>query len=152
MIDNIFDTKNRPRIDFSLIIGVLGGLVFFLGLSLLVPMLVALIYDETSWKAFLITATCSSFIGGSLYYIFKPSDELRIREAIIIVATTWLVGSLIGALPFILSGALESYTDAVFETMSGFSTTGATILGGTTHSGILNPDIEALDKCFNIRV
>jgi len=68
------------------------------------------------------------------------------REAFLIVTLAWFVGSLIGAFPFILSGTLESYTDAVFETMSGLSTTGATILGGLTNEGIQNPNIEDIDK------
>jgi trk system potassium uptake protein TrkH len=52
--------------------------------------------------------------------------------------------SLVGALPFVISGVLPSYTDAVFETMSGLTTTGATIFGGATSSGFANPAIESL--------
>jgi trk system potassium uptake protein TrkH len=68
------------------------------------------------------------------------------REAFLVVSLTWFVGSLIGAFPFLLSGTLETYTDSVFETMSGFTTTGATILNGVTSDGIQNPMIEDLDK------
>ena len=80
--------------------------------------------------------------------MFKPKEELRIREGFLVVSLTWLVLSLVGALPFTISGILPNYTDAVFETMSGLSTTGSTILGGTTTTGIINPSIEDLPKSF----
>lgn len=146
MIEQLQKSKNSPRIDFKLVSGILGGLLFFLGISLLLPFIIALIYNEASWSAFLMTATGSMIVGGLFYWAFYPEKELRMREAFLIVTLTWLLGSLIGALPFTLSGTLASYTDAVFETMSGFSTTGATILGGVTSDGIQNPAIEEIDK------
>ncbi len=146
MIDRFEQNKTRPRIDFQLVSGIMGGLIFFLGVSLLLPLLIALIYNEPSWSAFLITGLSSMIVGAFLFWAFPPRAELRMREAFLIVTLTWFLGSLIGAFPFTLSGTLASYTDAVFETMSGFSTTGATILGGTTRDGILNPAIEDLDK------
>lgn len=146
MIDLLNQGNSRPRIDFRLISGILGGLIFFLGVALLFPLLIALIYQEASWSAFLITATASMVSGTALFFAFRPKEELRMREAFLIVTLTWFLGSLIGAFPFTLSGTLEMYTDAVFEAMSGLSTTGATILGGETANGILNPAIEDLDK------
>ncbi|MDR9364902.1 MAG: potassium transporter TrkG [Balneolaceae bacterium] len=146
MIEFMTQNVNRPRIDFRLISGILGGLLFFLGVAMLLPLLIALIYQESSWSAFLITACGTMLIGGTLFYIFRPKDELRMREAFMIVALIWFLGSIFGAFPFTLSGSLESYTDAVFESMSGLTTTGATIFGGITASGIQNPDIESLDK------
>ena len=146
MFEQINQSKKRPRIDFRLTAGILGGLFFYLGISMLLPMLVALAYGESSWSAFLITGTGSMIAGGIVFLKLRPTQELRMREAFLIVTLTWFLGSLIGAFPFTLSGTLETYTDAVFETMSGFSTTGATILGGTTSDGIQNPAIEDLDK------
>jgi len=146
MIDLLNQASNRPRIDFKIVTGILGGLVFFLGVALLFPLVIALFYNEASWTAFLYTAVPSMVIGAALFYIFKPQYELRMREAFLIVTLTWFVGSLIGAFPFTLSGTLQSYTDAVFEAMSGLSTTGATILGGVTSDGIQNPAIEDIDK------
>lgn len=136
----------RPRIDFRLVSGILGGLIFCLGVSMLLPCLIALIYHEASWSAFLVTAGGTMAAGGLLFYKYKPEHELRMREAFLIVALIWFLGSLFSAFPFVLSGSLESYTDAVFEAMSGLTTTGATIFGGITASGIQNPDIESLDK------
>lgn len=146
MTDLLEQSINRPRIDARLIAGILGGLIFCLGLSLLLPMIVAIIYSEASWLAFFITSVGAMTTGAGLFFLFRPSKELRMREAFLIVTLTWFLGSLIGAFPFTLSGTLVSYTDAVFETMSGLSTTGATILGGTTSDGIQNPAIEAIDK------
>lgn len=146
MIDILNQNRNRPRIDLKLIFGLLGGLTFFFGLALLLPLGVALLYDESSWTAFLITSGVSISGGLGLFYSCRPNQELRIREAFLIVTLTWFTGALIGAVPFYLSGVLESFTDAFFESMSGLTTTGATILGGVTSDGIQNPAIEELDK------
>jgi len=146
MIEFMSKNVNRPSIDFRLVAGILGWLLFFLGVAMLLPFLIALIYHEPSWSAFIITAGGTMLIGGTLFYLYKPEEELRMREAFMIVGLIWFLGSVFGAFPFILSGSLDSYTDAVFEAMSGLTTTGATIFGGVTASGIQNPDIESLDK------
>jgi len=135
---------------------------------LLLPAAVALLYGEASFSAFLITAMPAMAAGAGLFFLFRPRDELRPREAFLIVSLTWLVGSLIGAVPFMVSGALPAtftgFTDAVFETMSGLTTTGATIFqvmpeavhgsAAATHAtGVtttltspITPLIEDLDK------
>lgn len=146
MIDLLNASKNRPRIDYRLVTGIMGSFILFLGCTLLLPMFIALIYGETSWDAFLITGLSAMALGAILFVNFRPKEELRMREAFLVVSLTWFVGSLIGAFPFFLSGTLETYTDSVFETMSGLSTTGATIFNGVTSDGIQNPMIEDLDK------
>ncbi len=146
MIDLLNQNKNRPGIDAKLISGLLGGLIFFFGLAMLLPMIIAFIYSEPSWLAFLITSLFSMILGVILFVSCKPTDELRIREAFLIVTLTWFTGALIGALPFVLTGSLHSFSDAFFESMSGLTTTGATIFGGITSDGIQNPAIEDLDK------
>lgn len=135
---------SRPHFDLATVLGILGAFVFFLGFALLIPMIVAFIYDENIWHTFLYSASIAFVVGGTLYYSFKPKAELRVREGFLVVSMTWLFLSLVGALPFVISGILPSYTDAVFETMSGLTTTGATIFGGTTSSGFANPSIESL--------
>ncbi|SMO42783.1 TrkH family potassium uptake protein [Fodinibius sediminis] len=134
----------RPQIDFLTVLGILGAFIFFLGFALLTPMVIAFIYEEEVWHTFLSSASIAFIFGGSLYYFFKPEQELRVREGFLVVSLTWLLLSLVGALPFVISGILPSYTDAVFETMSGLTTTGATIFGGETSSGFMNPQIESL--------
>ncbi len=139
---------NRPRIDFRVISGILGSFIFFMGFALLLPLIIDLIYQEHMWHSWLISAGIAFSVGGALWYFFKPEEEARIREGFMIVSLTWLLLSLVGALPFVISGILPSYTDAVFETMSGLTTTGSTILGGTTSDGFFNPQIEELPKSF----
>jgi trk system potassium uptake protein TrkH len=139
---------NRPKIDFLVISGILGSFIFFLGFALLLPLVIDLIYQEDTWLSWLISAGIAFTLGGTLWYFFKPKNELRVREGFMVVSLTWLLLSLVGALPFVISGILPSYTDAVFETMSGLSTTGSTILGGTTSDGFFNPQIEELPKSF----
>lgn len=124
----------------------MGVFLVCMGLALLIPIIPALIYEEEAWQAFFASALFSSITGAFLYLVFKPRQELRIREAFVVVCASWIILSLVGALPFILSGAIENYTDAFFETMSGLTTTGATIFGGTTSSGNINPFIEDLPK------
>lgn len=123
--------------------GVLGALLAFVGVSLLLPMIVGLLYGEEVWQSFGITALIALGIGGPAWFFLKPDRELGIREGFAIVALAWFVVSLVGALPFTLSGVLDSYTDAFFETMAGVTTTGATILGGNG-----NPMIEDIPKAL----
>lgn len=144
MAKSISTSFNRAQFDFLTVLGILGAFIFFLGFALLFPMIIAFIYEEEVWHTFLSSASIAFVVGGGLYYFFKTDRELRVREGFLVVSLTWLFLSLVGALPFVISGILPSYTDAVFETMSGLSTTGATILGGTTSDGFQNPQIEAL--------
>jgi len=131
-------------LNIRAVIFTLGFLIFFLGVALLFPMFVALFYGEPEWWTFGVTALGSLSVGVLAWvYRDRSQKELQIREGFAIVALAWFVLSLVGALPFILGGVLESYTDAFFETMSAFSTTGATILGGGG-----NPDIEAIPRAF----
>ncbi|MEX1211268.1 MAG: TrkH family potassium uptake protein [Balneolaceae bacterium] len=139
-------TRTQRRIHVSEVLGILGGFMVALASAMLLPALVALLYGETTWIDFLWSAMLCGVTGGILFILFRPREELRMREAFLIVSLTWLVGSLAGALPYWLSETLLSYTDSVFEVMSGFSTTGSSILGGTTHEGIVNPAIESIDR------
>lgn len=138
----------RANIDFLVVLGILGSFIFFMGFALLIPAAVDLIYGEDTWHSFLISAGIAFSVGAGLWYSFKPKNELRVREGFLIVSLTWLSLSLVGALPFVISGVLPSFTDAVFETMSALSTTGSTILGGETSSGFQNPQIEDIPKSF----
>lgn len=139
---------NRTNLDVKVVLGVLGAFIFFLGFALLLPAGIDLIYEENTWHSFLVSALMAFGLGGLLWYFFRPKEELRVREGFMIVSLTWITLSLVGALPFMLSGIVDSYTDAVFETMSGLTTTGSTILGGTTSDGLTNPAIEDLPKSF----
>ena len=130
-------------IDWKAIVGVLGVLLVALGVALVAPALVGLAYGEGAWWAFAATASASLVAGGALWAAFRPTDELRVREGFAIVALAWVVLSLVGAVPWVWGGVLAEYTDAFFETMSGFTTTGATILSGAD-----TPAIEAVPNAF----
>ncbi len=127
-------------LNLKAVAGTLGALLFFLGVALLLPLMVDLIYQDGVWPSFATTAALAMAGGGALWYRWGGRGlDMQVREGFAIVALSWFVLSLLGALPFFLSGALGSYTDAFFETMSGFTTTGATVLGGAD-----TPDIESL--------
>lgn len=131
-------------LNVKAVVGTLSILLFFLGIALLLPLVVGLWYREPSAWSFGVTSALALVVGGAGWRITGGSGkDLQIREGFAIVALTWWVLSLVGALPFVIGGVLTSYSDAFFETMSGFTTTGATILGGA-HS----PDIEELPNAF----
>lgn len=109
----------------------LGRVSFLLGLLLLLPMLISVVFGEACWWAFAITVGIFVAVGLTLTLCCKPKNDVFFsREGVIIVGLSWLWASLVGALPFVISGEIPSYIDAFFETASGFSTTGATILTG----------------------
>ncbi len=111
-----------------MIIYILGRMLGVEGVVLLIPALVSLIYREQSGFSFLIVAV----ILGLIFLVFgrKRPKNTRIygKEGFVIVALAWLFWSLFGALPFVISGSIPDYIDAFFETVSGFTTTGSTIL------------------------
>lgn len=107
---------------------VLGALLLFLAAALLVPIPFSLFYHDGAFWSFVISALICLVIGLALFRGFKSNKELSLREGFAIVTFGWSLFALFGALPFVLSGAIPSYLDAVFETMSGFTTTGSSIL------------------------
>ena len=108
------------------IIHILGFLLALAAASLLLPALVSVIHNESP-SCFLISALIGLLPGAAAWRFTRVRGELRIREATAIVALGWATLSLLGSLPFILSGALPRLTDAYFETISGFTTTGASV-------------------------
>ena len=107
---------------------VLGALFLFLAATLLIPALVSIIYAEDDLVPILISSGISLVLGLILFFSFRVKVDLKFKEGFALVTLSWLSFALIGALPFYISGYIPSYTDAFFETMSGFTTTGATIL------------------------
>lgn len=106
----------------------LGALYIFLAVTLLIPAAVSIIYTENDLIPILISSGISLVLGLILVLLFREKVDLKIKEGFALVTLSWLSFALIGALPFYFSGYIPSYTDAFFETMSGFTTTGATIL------------------------
>lgn len=116
-------------INLKLIFRILGFLLIVEGLAMMIAMLVAIIYQGPDIFALLQSMLICSGLGGLLLLLTqKASKELGKREGFIIVSLVWVVFSFFGSLPYLLSGAIPNLTDAFFETMSGFTTTGASIL------------------------
>lgn len=131
-------------LDLKAVFGTLGALVFFLGIALLFPAFVGIYYGESDWISFINVAIFCMTLGGfSWRYLNRNAAELHVREGFAIVALAWICLSIFGAIPFVTTGTMSSYTDAFFETMSGFTTTGATVLGGGG-----NPEIEAVSHAI----
>ncbi len=125
-------------VNFNSVIRMMSVLLFVLGAGMAPSSVVALIHHEmVPFKAFMFTIIPCLILGSILIKLFRPSlIKLKARDGFLVVTLCWLVASLIGAVPLTLSGAIPSFIDAFFETCSGFSTTGSTIL----------TDIESLPK------
>ncbi|MEG0918987.1 MAG: TrkH family potassium uptake protein [Anaerovoracaceae bacterium] len=120
------------------IIRIIGVIFQVMGAALTLPLAVGFIYHEIpSIQAFAVVLLPSILIGGIIRQIAPPSNKpLKVRDGVLIVSISWIIAAIIGSIPFILSGAIPNPIDAIFETCSGFSTTGASILS----------DIESLPK------
>ncbi len=133
---------NLSKINLKIIIRTMGVLLIIEGLLMLTALPFSLYYGPNHYKEFslfdgyndfwalLMSGTYTIFIGLLLRY-YSPrniSKQISKRDGYIIVAFAWVVNSLFGTLPFILSGAIPNFTNAFFETISGFTTTGASIL------------------------
>lgn len=117
------------RINFYIITKILGTLLALESLFMVVPMAISLYHGGDDLTAFLISIATTLFAGATLFTIGrKDHDKMGKKEGYLIVATSWVFFSLFGMLPFLLSGYIPTVTDAFFETISGFTTTGATIL------------------------
>lgn len=116
-------------VNFRLIYKVLGSLLFLLSTLLFVCAGIAFFYQEDDFIAFVISTIFTACCGFVLKYLGHDADNnLSRRDSFLLVTVTWIIFSLFGMLPFLISGYISNVTDAFFETMSGFSTTGATIL------------------------
>lgn len=123
----------------KVVLHTVGMIMLIEACLLIIPAVVGLIYHEqASVRAFLITF-CATFLAGGLLSLIKPGNSnIFAREGFAITGLSWIMLSLFGCLPFFISGQIPSFVDAFFETVSGFTTTGSSIL----------TDIEALDNAM----
>ena len=122
--------------NYRVIKRVIGWLLLFEAVFFLVPTITAIVYKEEELMDFLLCILICGLLGG-VCLIGKPrSSELYAKEGVVIVSLSWIVLSLFGCLPFWISGAIPSFVDALFETVSGFTTTGASILSGDQIEGL----------------
>lgn len=123
--------------NFSIIRYILSSVLAFEGIFLLLPCAVGAIYGEREAFAYLFVAAlsiCFGFLGR----VKKPkSKEIYSKGGLVTVSFSWILLSLVGAVPFVLTGEIPRYEDALFEVISGLTTTGASILN----------DVEAISRC-----
>lgn len=124
--------------NYRMISSTVGKLLMIEALFMILPFLVSFYYDEgTALLGVYAVVMTMLIVFGVFLTFFKPEHKrIFAKEGFVIVALSWILVSVFGALPFYLSGAIPSFTDALFETISGLTTTGASILN----------DIEALPK------
>ncbi|MCD4679095.1 MAG: TrkH family potassium uptake protein [Bacteroidales bacterium] len=129
---------NSTLINIKLIIRILGLLLILEGFFMLACLPFSYYFDENDSWALIASGVFTSFVGTILWIFTRGVDKKQIgkREGYIIVTFAWIIISVFGALPFVISKTIPNYTDAFFETISGFTTTGATIL----------TDVEAMPK------
>ena len=126
----------------KMIVSVVGRIIAIEAAALTLPLIVALIYGE--WRAALgfgVTAVSALALGMLCYWLSKErKTTIYAREGFVIVGLAWIIMSAIGAVPFVISGDIPSYVDAFFETVSGFTTTGASIVTSPeslTHAALI---------------
>ncbi len=123
--------------NLSMIRYVLGLVMMFEGAFLSLPCVVALIYNEGKGVSFFIMMIVCLLLGFLLRWKKPKNHVFYVKEGFVTVAASWIIMSFFGGLPFVLNGDIPSVVDAMFETVSGFTTTGSSILS----------DVEALAKC-----
>ncbi len=114
--------------NIKLVLKLVGSVLLVEGLLLILPLLVALGFDGDDANAITLSMVLVLIAGGVLQHLKPRDDTLHAREGFAVVAIGWFLVSFFGALPFWISGYIPSLLDAIFETVSGFTTTGATIL------------------------
>ena len=123
--------------NYKMVIHTVGQVVLLEAGLLVLPLLVSLYYGDSCTMAYLQTIAIAAAVGGAMTFLCRPKTHNTFaREGFAIVSVAWLLLSAIGALPFVFSGDIPSYVDAFFETVSGFTTTGASIL----------TDVEAMQR------
>jgi trk system potassium uptake protein TrkH len=122
--------------NYSIVLYILGCVLKFESAFLVLPALVGLIYREHASVAYLAVAVLCLILGVLLTHKKPRSTNLYTREGFVAVALSWIIMSIFGAIPFVLTGDIPFYVDALFETISGFTTTGSSIL----------TDVESISK------
>lgn len=130
--------------NYSMIVYILGYVLRFTGLFLTLPAICGFIYQEKSGWHFLVVAVIAYLLGHLMNFKKPKNLMLYPREGFVSVALSWMIMSIVGAIPMTTCGDIPDYVDSLFETISGFTTTGASIC----------PDVEVLThatlfwRCF----
>ncbi len=114
--------------NHKLVAKVLGAMLVVEGLALMLPAAVGFIYQDGSTGAFIVTAVLSLTLGIPLACLNTKGIRMQRRDGFACVGLCWILLGAVGAVPYLLSGAVPTYVDALFETISGFTTTGASVI------------------------
>ena len=126
--------------NYGMIVYLLARVLQIIGMMMFCPFLVSLYYHETSGKYFLLCGVAVLLLGSLLVFLIKPKkNAFYAREGFVMTSLSWLLLSVAGCLPFYLSGEIPHFTYAIFECISGFTTTGASVV----------PAVEDLSRCMN---
>jgi len=122
--------------NFRIILKIVGFLLVLNGFAMLTGIPFSIYYKSDDISALLLSGFGTAIVGASLWFLARanPTAEISKRDGYLIVTLGWIASAVFGTLPFIIHGSIPGFTDALFETMSGFTTTGSTIL----------KDVEAL--------
>ncbi|MFQ6677847.1 MAG: TrkH family potassium uptake protein [Fidelibacterota bacterium] len=123
---------------------IISSLFVIMGLTMLIPLGIAYMYNEPDFLGFLWSMTICLIVGIPIWLITRKSRTLTNKDGFAIVTFTWVFAAVIGAMPFYLSGMIPNFTDAFFESMSGVTTTGASIIGSSVTLPHLPNGIESL--------
>lgn len=126
--------KVHSIVNFPMLLKVMGWLLMIEAAFMIFPLIATIVYRETDFYAFLIATIITGVVGASMTTFIQPSrTDMAKREGFLLTAMIWVVFSVFGMIPFILSQTPFTISDAFFEAMSGFTTTGATILNSVEH-------------------
>ena len=115
--------------DFRSILYILGLLLCIEAVAMIIPLVVDLIYSNDDWQQFFYSSIITFFIGLVLFFSFKRKKiKIDVRQAFVLTLFSWLLIAFFGSIPFIYVSTFLSYTDAFFESVSGITTTGATVI------------------------
>jgi len=130
--------------NIKTLLNVLGALLTILGITMVMPIFISIGYDEYDLYGFFYSSAICISIGLPVWFITRRNKSLTNRDGFAVVTFSWILAAVAGALPFYLSGAIPNLTDAFFESMSGVTTTGASIIGNPqTLPNLLN-GVESL--------
>ena len=114
--------------NYKMVLSILGKALLIEAVLMFLPVLVGLIYHENTYVSFLIPILGLTVVGMPFAMLKTKDKSIYAKEGFVIVALAWIILSVVGALPFVISGEIPNYVDALFETVSGFTTTGASVV------------------------
>jgi hypothetical protein len=124
--------------NYKMLRYITGLLLLAEGALMVFPLITMLLFGEFKMLYAVLIPMAALFILGALMAFRKPADKtLGVKDGFVVVGLSWIILSLFGCLPFVLSGLIPNFIDAYFETVSGFTTTGASVLSATDFNSLV---------------